>query len=90
MRDSDKRSARNRILDVLRSVRWRWRARIILRGLVWVAALTGAVVFLSALGLERMRFSAEAVIWLSSDRASFVTGHLMHADGGVLIKSHML
>lgn len=33
---------------------------------------------------------AEAVVWLCSDRASFVTGHLMHADGGVLIKSHML
>ena len=64
MRDSDRRLARNRILDVLRSVRWRWRARIVLRGLVWVVAVTGVVVFLSALGLERMRFSAEAVIWL--------------------------
>jgi len=33
---------------------------------------------------------AEAIAWLASDRASFVTGHLMHVDGGVLIKSHML
>jgi 2,5-dichloro-2,5-cyclohexadiene-1,4-diol dehydrogenase 1 len=33
---------------------------------------------------------AQAVAWLASDRASFVTGHLMHADGGVLIKSHLL
>ena len=63
MRDSDRRLARNRILDVLRSVKWRWRARIALRGLVWVGALTAGVMFLSAIGLERMRFDAEAVLW---------------------------
>jgi NAD(P)-dependent dehydrogenase (short-subunit alcohol dehydrogenase family) len=32
---------------------------------------------------------AEAIVWLASDRASFVTGHLLHADGGVLIRSHL-
>ena len=64
MRDSERRIARNRILDVLRSVRWRWRARIILRGLAWVVGLTGAVVFLSAIGLERLRYDPEAVVWL--------------------------
>ncbi len=64
MRESDRRLARNRILDVVRSVRWRWRARIALRGIVWVAGLTGLVAFLGALGLEQMRFSAEAVVWL--------------------------
>jgi len=64
MRNSERRQTQNRILDVVRSVRWRWRARIALRGLVWVGAITGAVLVLSALGLERMRFSAEAVVWL--------------------------
>ena len=64
MRDSEKRLTQHRILDVVRSVRWRWRARLALRGLVWVGAITGAVLVLSALGLERMRFSAEAVVWL--------------------------
>jgi hypothetical protein len=64
MRDSDRRIARNRILGVIRSVKWRWRTRIALRGLVWVAALTGGVVLLSAMGLERMRFDPEAVVWL--------------------------
>ena len=64
MRDSDRRLARNRILAVVRSVRWRWRARIVLRGLVWVIGLTGLVVFVSAIGLERMRFDADAVVFL--------------------------
>jgi NAD(P)-dependent dehydrogenase (short-subunit alcohol dehydrogenase family) len=27
---------------------------------------------------------AEAVVWLCSDAASFVTGHALAADGGVL------
>ena len=26
---------------------------------------------------------AEAVIWLCSDKASFVTGHIMPVDGGM-------
>ena len=64
MRESEKRLARNRLLGVVRSVRWRWRTRVALRGLAWVAGLTGLVFFLSALGLERMRFSAEAVVAL--------------------------
>ena len=62
MRDSDRRIARDRIFGVVRGVRWRWRTGLILRGLVWVGGLTGAVVFLSALGLERVRFAPEWVI----------------------------
>ena len=64
MRESDRRMARNRILDVVRSVRWRWRARLALRGFVWMAGLTGVVLVLSAFGLERLRFSEDAVFWL--------------------------
>jgi len=33
---------------------------------------------------------AEPVIWLASDRSSFVTGTCILCDGGVLVNSHML
>lgn len=33
---------------------------------------------------------AEAVVWLASDRASFVTGACLQCDGGVLVNSHLL
>lgn len=33
---------------------------------------------------------AEPVIWLASDRASFVTGTCLACDGGVTVNSHML
>lgn len=33
---------------------------------------------------------AEAVIWLASGRASFVTGSCLLVDGGVLVNSHLL
>ncbi len=33
---------------------------------------------------------AEPVIWLASDRASFVTGSCITCDGGVLVNSHLL
>ncbi|HUF75406.1 MAG TPA: DUF4175 family protein, partial [Longimicrobiales bacterium] len=62
MRDSDRRLARNRVFDVVRGVRWRWRTRQVLRGLVWVGGLTGLVVFASAWGLERLRFAPEWVV----------------------------
>ena len=33
---------------------------------------------------------AEAVVWLASERASFVTGACLSCDGGVLVNSHLL
>ncbi len=64
MKDSDRRMANRRLLELVASIRWRWRSRIFLRGLTWVGVVSGAVLFLSAMGLEQMRFSAEAVVWL--------------------------
>ncbi len=62
MRDSDRRMANRRLLELVSSVRWRWRTRILLRGLTVVGVVSGAVLFLSAIGLEQLRFTAEAVV----------------------------
>ncbi len=40
--------------------------------------------------LGRPEEVAEAVIWLASDRASFVTGSCLSCDGGVMVNSHLL
>jgi NAD(P)-dependent dehydrogenase (short-subunit alcohol dehydrogenase family) len=39
--------------------------------------------------LGRPEEVAEPVIWLASDRASFVTGSCLLCDGGVLVRSHL-
>ena len=64
MRGSERRQVQNRISDIVRGVRWRWRARLLLRGLMWVVALTATVTFLAALALERARFDAGTVVAL--------------------------
>ena len=33
---------------------------------------------------------AQPVIWLASERASFVTGATIHCDGGVGVNSHLV
>jgi NAD(P)-dependent dehydrogenase (short-subunit alcohol dehydrogenase family) len=40
--------------------------------------------------LGRPEEVAEAVVWLASDRASFVTGTTLHCDGGVGVNSHLM
>jgi NAD(P)-dependent dehydrogenase (short-subunit alcohol dehydrogenase family) len=40
--------------------------------------------------LGRPEEVAEPVIWLASDRASFVTGACLVCDGGTLVNSHLL
>jgi NAD(P)-dependent dehydrogenase (short-subunit alcohol dehydrogenase family) len=40
--------------------------------------------------LGRPEEVAEPVIWLASDRASFVTGACLQCDGGALVSSHLL
>src|SRR5919108_184119 len=50
------------LIDVIRSVRNRWRLRLAMRGAVIVAAGTILALLLSASGLESFRFSAPAII----------------------------
>jgi NAD(P)-dependent dehydrogenase (short-subunit alcohol dehydrogenase family) len=40
--------------------------------------------------LGRPEEIADAVVYLASDRSSFVTGHALWVDGGVSVNSHML
>src|SRR4051812_19274724 len=53
---------RTELVDVIRRVRNRWRARLALRGAVVVLAGTVLALLLSASGLESFRFSAPAII----------------------------
>ena len=53
---------RTELVDVIRRVRNRWRARLALRGAVVVVAGTVLALLLSASGLESFRFSAPAII----------------------------
>src|SRR3989442_10674686 len=53
---------RAELLEVIRSVRNRWRMRLALRGAVFVVAGTLLALFLSASSLEALRFSPAAII----------------------------
>ncbi len=37
-------------------------------------------------GIGKPEETAEEVLWLCSDRASFVTGHVMSVDGGFVVR----
>ena len=58
----DERTARERLTALIRSVRRRWRTRILLRGGSIVLAAGLAAVALSVWGLEATRFSPNAVL----------------------------
>src|SRR5258706_10254970 len=53
---------RAELLEVIRSVRNRWRQRLMVRGAVLVVAGTLLALFLSASSLEALRFSPGAII----------------------------
>src|SRR5262245_28687288 len=53
---------RSELLEVIRSVRNRWRQRLMVRGAVLVVAGTILALFLSASSLEALRFSPSAII----------------------------
>ncbi|HKJ02261.1 MAG TPA: DUF4175 family protein, partial [Longimicrobiales bacterium] len=55
---------RKEILALVARIRRRWRLRVALQGAAQAAVLTLAVLFLSSLALERLRFAPEAVVWL--------------------------
>ena len=53
---------RGELLEVIRSVRNRWRLRLAIRGAVVVLAGTLLALFLSASSLQALRFSPAAII----------------------------
>src|SRR5947207_244081 len=53
---------RAELLEVIRSVRNRWRQRLMIRGAVLVVAGTLAALFLSASSLEALRFTPVAIV----------------------------
>src|SRR5439155_7269657 len=53
---------RTQLVDVIRSVRNRWRLKLAMRGAVVVVAGTVLALLLSASGLESLRFTAAAII----------------------------
>ena len=53
---------RRRVLDIIRSVRTRWRLRVAFKGLAIVLAAGTAAFLLSAFGLNALRFAAPAVL----------------------------
>ena len=55
-----------------------------------VNAMAASVATHAMRRLGQPREIADAVAWLCSDRASFVTGHAMAVDGGVLVNPHIL
>src|SRR6266853_1394729 len=54
--------SRAELLEVIRSVRNRWRQRLAVRGVVLVVAGTLLALFLSASSLEALRFTPSAII----------------------------
>jgi hypothetical protein len=63
MTESQRHIADGKLAGLVRSVRRRWKLRLALRGLAWTAGISVVVFLVSAYGLERARFSAEALLW---------------------------
>ena len=61
-RQSDQVLVRRELLATIRRVRSRWRARVALRGIVYLLAVGLAAFFLSSWGMEAARFSPGAVV----------------------------
>ena len=53
---------RRRVLDIIRSIRTRWRLRVAFKGLAIVLAAGTAAFLLSAFGLNALRFAVPAVL----------------------------
>ena len=60
--ESRQMTDRRRVLDIIRSVRTRWRLRVAFKGLAIVLAAGTAAFLLSAFGLNALRFAAPAVL----------------------------
>jgi len=64
MTDTERRVADRKLAELVRSVRFRWKLRLVLRGLAWSAGVSLIVFLLAAWGLERARFTPEALFWM--------------------------
>jgi hypothetical protein len=56
------RSTREELVRVIRSVRWRWRLRVLLRGAAIVTAAGVAVFLISAFGMDRLKFNPGSIL----------------------------
>lgn len=63
MRESDRRLASKRLTECVRTVRRRWRLRVVIQGLAWTGVFVVGLLALVSLALEWARFAPEAVIW---------------------------
>ena len=59
--ESRQMTDRQRVLDIIKNVRTRWRLRVAFKGLAIVLAAGTAAFLLSAFGLNALRFAAPAV-----------------------------
>jgi hypothetical protein len=69
---------RTELVDVIRSVRNRWRLKLAMRGVVVVVAGTVLALLLSASGLESLRFSAAAIITFRIVSVSVFAGLMLY------------
>src|SRR4051812_36379627 len=69
---------RTELVDVIRSVRNRWRLKLAMRGALVVVAGTILALLLSASGLESFRFSAAAIIAFRIISISVFAGLLIY------------
>lgn len=72
----DDREPRTALLDVIRQVRRRWRAKLAIRGAVGFLAATAVALLASAYALEALRFSPGSIL-------AFRVGLLLIAAAGV-------
>ena len=59
----------DQLLEIIRSVRRRWRVKLAMRGVAATAACGAAALILAAWGLQWMRFTPESILLFRSRSA---------------------